>query len=222
MTPLLMTRQKKPATEGTEADQPEEKKAGEPALTIKVLEPEKPEEGSKTAEVIAALRSELASAGANADTQALALQLRKRLTADFGTIWHVTTGHDFVLEAAENRRNHVLLSTNKMRIVCFQHEQFKGGTKVDWGKLLSTLPYFLLAFFCFSYMTLNSMCNEENPDPSQKLRQSIRTRFCSGDWEGNLQYVGGGALACFFLSRRAKRAASSSAAEEVFGKAKTA
>jgi len=160
----------------------------------------------------------------------LAAAVRKRLTADFGTIWHVAAGNDFVLEAAENRRNHVLLSLplpgNKghshTRLVCFQHEQFKGGSNIDWPRLLKSLPYLLLAIFCFGYMTLNTVCKEENPDPSQKLRQRIRSTFCDTDWEGNMQYVAAAALVCFFLTRRAGRAASSSSSDGGGGKAKTA
>jgi len=203
-----------PAAEAADVAE-EGSRVADASPNIKVLEPEKLEDGSTTADVVAALRSELAGADTG-DTQELASALRTRLTADFGTIWHVAAGNDFVLEAAENRRNHVLLSANKMRIVCFQHEQVQGGIKVDWVKLLGSLPYLLLGIFCFAYMCLNLLCKDK-PDPSQM--HSIRNRVCGTDWEGNLKYVPVAALVCLFVSKRANRSAAAAAGGS---KAKTA
>merc|ERR1719188_1496948 len=102
------------ARDADEAKPPEEtgegadgSKAAEPP-TIKRIEPKEIEDGSSVAKVEEALLDELSRANPGGDKQVLASAVRKRLTDDFGTIWHVAAGNDFVLEAAENRCNHML------------------------------------------------------------------------------------------------------------------
>mmetsp|Transcript_57627 Transcript_57627/g.166862 ORF Transcript_57627/g.166862 Transcript_57627/m.166862 type:complete len:334 (-) Transcript_57627:113-1114(-) len=169
----------------------------------KVLEPP-PEEiqtGSDVAKVAELVCEEMARQ--HDDTQLMALDIRRQLTSEFGTIWHVVAGSDFVLEAAEDRRNHVLVTTGRTRLVCFQHEQFKGGFKIDWDKLFTAMPYFVLAFICFSFMTMGAICRDAEPDPRSPFRAMLHRRVCGENAEDNLQYYGGGALIVMFIIRRA-------------------
>lgn len=191
---------------GDAGEEPQEAQAAGQA-SVRVLEPAKVEEGSETASVVASLRSELGRRGdlGTVDSQELAQVLRRRLTTDIGPIWHLAVGHDFVLEAAEDRRNHVALVAGKVRVVCFRHEQFKGGSNVDFGKILASLPYLFLAIFCLGYMTLTSVCKEEPAAAESSFRAGIRQRFCHLDWENYLSYFAGAALVCLFLGRRGRR-----------------
>merc|ERR1711974_588077 len=151
---------------------------------------------------------------------ALAQSLRRQLTASFGTIWHVAVGNDFVVEAAEDRRNFVLMTTGKLRVVCFQHEQFKGGSNFDFGKLVSSLPYLVLFALCMCFMTMSSVCKDEQPDPQSPFRAMLHRRLCGGDVEQNMQYVGGGILVMFFMGRRTYKAGKAAQAKAAAGKLK--
>lgn len=175
-------------------------------VKVQVLEPEDPQSDSEEARVIAALKEELTAPVGDEDPQVLAQRLRKRLTTDFGTIWHVIAGPDFVAEGAADRRNHVLLTAGKVRVLCFQHEQFKGGTKVEWEKLMKSLPYFLLMVFCLGYMTMTAVCGEADSS-SSPIRTHMRATLCQGDWETNVNYVGAAAMVCLFFGRFVRRSA---------------
>mmetsp|Transcript_91592 Transcript_91592/g.262389 ORF Transcript_91592/g.262389 Transcript_91592/m.262389 type:complete len:230 (+) Transcript_91592:3-692(+) len=182
--------------------------------TVRVLEPSTVEKDSELASVVETIKSELAELGED-DTQALAQALRAKLTADFGTIWHVAIGHDFVLEAAEDRRNYVVLTTGKLRVCCFQHEQFKGGIQLDFGKMVATLPYLFLTIMCFGFMTLNSVCKDANPAAHTGFKAVVRDAFCQTDWENNLQYFGGAAMVCLLFSKYNKRVANMKIEKEI-------
>lgn len=177
----------------------------ESAGIIKVLEPAKLEEDSEEARVVDLLRKELATP--ESDRQLLSARVRRRLTEEFGTIWHVMAGSDFAVEAAVDRRNHVLVTSGKTRLLCFQHEQFKGGTKVEWGKITKALPYLLLTILCLAFMTMQAMCGDEEPvaGSQSKFQIFLREKLCQGDWESRMQYLGVGALGCLAMTRFAKR-----------------
>lgn len=172
-----------------------------PGEAVKILEPEKVDDDTELAKVVDVLREELKTI--EDDPQVLAQRLRNRLAADFGPIWHVVVGSDFVVEAAENRRNHVLLTAGKTRVVCFQHEQFTQGIKIDWAKIFRSAPYLLLAVFCLAYLTLNQVCVEGAELSGFQL--NIRDRFCTKDWESQVHKVGVGAVVCLFAGRFVKK-----------------
>lgn len=194
-----------PSPTATETDSVAD--SSEAAAAIRVLEPATIEEDSEVGRVVAALREELARRpDEETDMQSLAQDVRERLTTAFGTIWHVIAGAEFVIEAAEDRRNHVVVVMGKTRLVCFQHEQFKGGREIDFEKIINALPYLLLAFMCFAFMTFNTVCKEEFPDPHSPFRAMLHRKFCGGHIsENTLQYYGGGALVVFFMGRRTYR-----------------
>merc|ERR1719277_578400 len=191
------------------------------ASTIRVLEPAQLEEGSETAAVAAALRGELA-AREGEDVQVLAPALRKRLTTDFGTIWHVVAGSDFVVETAENCRNYVLATTGKTRVVCFQHEQFKGGTTINWDRVINSAPYLLLTILLLGFMTMNAVCKDEAPDPHSPFQAMLHRKLCGPEAEQKLTYVGGGILVLFFMGRRTSRSSRVARGRDAAGKVKAA
>jgi len=172
--------------------------AADAARTLEVLEPPAVEVGSDHERVVAILREEFC--GASENTQALAQAVRKRLTAELGTIWHVVTGTEFVAEAAEDVRNYVLAHTGKRRIVCFQHEQFC-PRKVNFDVLMSALPYLFALFFCLGYMTMNSLCGEEVA-PDRTLALKMKAKLCHGDWENKINMLGFCAMASLFMTRK--------------------
>merc|ERR1712085_178194 len=97
----------------------------EGALPLHVVRPAAAdvEEGSEVSRAIAVMHDVLRE-NSSEDVQELSKLLRRRLTKELGTIWHIAAGSNFIIEPAENCRNFVLASFSKdMRIVCFQHEQ---------------------------------------------------------------------------------------------------
>jgi len=200
---------------GTE-DSKDEKPAG---AAVKVVEPSNVDKDSEEAQIIATLRDELGKTPCETDPQALAARVRKRLTKEHGTIWHVMAGSDFVVAPAVNRRNYCLVTVGKTRIVCFQHEQFMegGGLRINWGKLMRAAPYLLLTIFCLAFMTMQAMCGEEDPtDPAtahpSKFRVFVRESLCKGDWESRMHTIGVAAIACMFLGRFTKKMGQAGAA----------
>ena len=119
------------------------------------------QDGPEATEVIDAVCEELPAM--EKDEQVMATLLRKSLTAKFGTIWHVLTGSKFVVEAAQNCRNHFCIEVGSVRVVGFQHEQLNSGFlgSLDFPQLLSTLPYLLMTLLCFAYMGLSSLCGDK-------------------------------------------------------------
>uniref|UniRef100_A0A7S1S5M3 Dynein light chain n=1 Tax=Alexandrium catenella TaxID=2925 RepID=A0A7S1S5M3_ALECA len=172
------------------------------ATSLRVHEPTTVEAGSEVERTIALLREEIA-ASSTTDVQELAQALRRRLMSELGPIWHVVTGTDFVAEVAEDSRNHVVATAGKHRIVCFQHEQLVEG-RIDFGRILSSLPYLLMVFFCFGYMTLNSVCQDTPPSADNALALAIRSRCCHDGWEQDMFAVGGCSLVALFVSRKFK------------------
>eukprot|EP00928_Gymnodinium_smaydae_P048365 TRINITY_DN32323_c0_g1_i1.p1 TRINITY_DN32323_c0_g1~~TRINITY_DN32323_c0_g1_i1.p1 ORF type:complete len:371 (-),score=101.10 TRINITY_DN32323_c0_g1_i1:50-1099(-) len=183
------------------------------AVKLRVLEPRDGDKarGSEGAEsnagVVEALRSTLgAMAAADAeDVQKVALRVRKRLTADFGTIWHVIAGQKLlVVQEPAEASNVVRVSVEAkqpMHIVCYQHSQFEKAT-IDFDKLLKALPYLGLVLLCFTYMTLHSVCNQE-PAPDHRFRWMLRRNLCVENWEGILNAIGIITLVAFFVSKKA-------------------
>jgi len=183
------------ATEGNGA-------AGAPAM--KILEPSPVEAGSDAEKITAVIGEGLRKHG-NGDVQKLAQQLRIRLTEEFGTIWHVITGEEFVTEVAEDRRNFVSVVAGKKRVVCFQHEEFTKGfslAHIDWDRLLKALPYFLLAVFCFAYMTSQSVCQDSAQITDSAWRGFLQRNLCHETGENRINAIGVCALASFFLGRK--------------------
>lgn len=176
------------------------------APTLKVLEPSAIEAGSDREKVVAVLKEEFRN---TEDMQALAQAVRKRLTAELGTIWHVVTGTEFVAEVAEDARNYVIAQAGKRRIVCFQHEQFCPRT-IHWKVIMSALPYLFVTIFLLGYMTMNSLCGDEiTPDRTVSLK--MKARLCHGDWESKVNVLGICAMVSLFLTRMTNRMGKSGA-----------
>lgn len=166
---------------------------------LRVLEPSQIEGGSEVEGVITTIREVIQSTSIT-DTQELAQLLRKRLTQEFGTIWHVVTGSEFVVDPAIERRNFVLAVAGKLRIVCFQHEQIE-GTKMDYSKILKTLPYILFIIFGIYYVTKNSVCVDGLPTDS-KTTVWLRSHLCNREWEPDMITMGGLLLGAVVLCKK--------------------
>lgn len=170
---------------------------------LQVLQPTEIEE-SQLHGIIASIRDEIPKAPA--DVQALAAALRRRLTADFGTIWHVVAGSEFVLDPADNRRNYVLATIGKTRIVAFQHEQHVGGRiwdRIEWGKIVASLPYLCMIVLCFGYMTLSSMCREDRDMSKSSARtKQLREMMCYQNWESDIGMLGVFAMGLLFIVKK--------------------
>lgn len=175
---------------------------GSSASNVRVMQPSEVEAGSSEEGVIKVLQEELRHPPA--DLQELAQGVRRRLTADFGTVWHVVAGADFVIEAAENRRNFVMVTVGKIRVVCFQHEQFGGGlaSLFSWQKVLAVMPYLLVVGLILGYTVLSSLCKERDVPPDKKIALWLQQRLCSDDWEHNLGLVGVVAMAVVMVVRK--------------------
>jgi len=149
------------------------------------------EEGSEVATAIAVIRDVLQENSA-ADAVDLSKLLRRRLTKELGTIWHVAAGSNFIIEPAENCRNFVLASFGKdMRIVCFQHEQMNGN-RIEWTKVLSSLPWLMVVLACFIYMSFQGICSDktETSGPGRGSNFAVRwfeENLCTKkDWESEV------------------------------------
>ncbi|CAE7375362.1 unnamed protein product [Symbiodinium natans] len=157
---------------------------------LKVLEPREVEEGSELQRVIAAMRDELPRLGK--DEQAVATALRRRLTADFGTIWHIISGSKFVVETTESCRNKFHVEIGELKVLGFQHEQFSEGLlpHLTLENLIAGLPYLLMIFLCFAYMGLSSLCKEGQPEPEYSVTLQLKRSLCQDEWEASLRSVG--------------------------------
>jgi len=171
--------------------------------TFKILQPSTIEAGSTTDQTVALLKEELLKSATD-DTQILAKDLRRALTEKMGPIWHVVVGKDFVVEAAENRRNFVLMTMGgKMRVLCFQHEQVTGGSSFDWDKLLRTLPYLFVALYCAAYTALQALCSYSTPPESARLAW-IYNKCCYDNWNSDLNMYGAFLVGGAFLLRKTR------------------
>lgn len=161
------------------------------------------EEGSEVATVVDVMRDVVRN-NASAEAIDLSKLLRRRLTKELSTIWHVAAGRDFVIEPAEDCRNFVLASFGKdMRIVCFQHEQRK-GTSIDWNKVLSAIPWLLVVIACFVYMAFQTICgSEESSRGTNMVIRYFEENVCTKkDWETE---VGMGVVVTMGVSFAAKK-----------------
>jgi len=169
--------------------------------SLNVLEPSSVEPGSGEDRTIQVLRACTENLGkSEPDVKALAQDIRRALTAELGTIWHVIVGSDFSAEVAEDRRNCVLAVVGKTRILCFQHEQFTKSS-IDYVKIIKALPYLIFVFLFFAYISLRNSCSEEALQAGSLTW--IQKQICSTDWE---QYLAGGAacvLASLFMGKKA-------------------
>lgn len=179
-------------------------------VKVHVVEPATVEAGSEIETVISALNEEALVTSVK-DVEAFAQAFRKRLTKELGTIWHVVSGTEFVVEMASERRNYVLATVGKARIVCFQHEQFT-HTKVDWQKIFKSVPYLLAVVFCFGYMGLNFIC-AESYTPTTSAGNRIRGAFCSDNWESYIGMVGAAAIGSLLVFRTLNKVAAAKAAK---------
>ena len=138
------------------------------------------------------------------DAQVLAMAIRKRLTKDFGPIWHVLAGPSFVVEMGQDCRNEFGIQVGDTRIVGFQHEQLDGGLfpSLDLPKLLSAVPYLLMLLLCFGYMALSSLCKDI---PESEALRYLNQQICGGSWEPMLRNVGVVVIVSAFCSRTLPR-----------------
>ena len=138
------------------------------------------------------------------DAQVLAAAIRKRLTKDFGPIWHVLAGPSFVVEMGQDCRNEFGIQVGDTRIVGFQHEQLNGGLfpSLDLQKLLSAVPYLLMLLLCFGYMALSSLCKDI---PESETLRVLNQQICGGSWEPMLRNVGVVVIVSAFCSRTLPR-----------------
>lgn len=201
------------AVEGTEEDEgveslvkieeqdPDEKRDRDEPIEGEDVHPS----GRGMAAIVEAVRNEVGKPAFAERLEESAQRLRRRLTTEFGTIWHVAVGEEYAFACASDRRHYVVASVGKVRAVCFQHEQFTGGgVKIDWARLYASLPYLLAAFLCIAYVSLNAVCVEGQAPPSPEARGMkpfLQRNVCGMEWEQNLQYVAGAALVCFFFGR---------------------
>jgi len=156
---------------------------------------------SELERTVAALRKEFQALPDNKppEFQSFAQAVRKQLTSELGTIWHVSVGNEFVVEPAHNVRNLVHAAWGKVHVVCFQHEQKLKNT-LDFKKIMKALPYIALVIYCFAYMTNNSLCGETPPDNYFAL--AIRRKFCGEDTEWNVNAIGIVALVSLFARKK--------------------
>eukprot|EP00930_Biecheleria_cincta_P071206 TRINITY_DN58726_c0_g1_i1.p1 TRINITY_DN58726_c0_g1~~TRINITY_DN58726_c0_g1_i1.p1 ORF type:complete len:317 (-),score=74.52 TRINITY_DN58726_c0_g1_i1:35-985(-) len=190
-----------PAAKEAEGESGERLKRPKPQL----VQPEKVDEDSELGRIWAMLNRELSEIK-ESEGHAVATQLRQRLTTEFGTIWHVVAGTSFAMEAAENARNMLLISTGKLRVACFQHEQMSEGvfSGIDFALLLEGLPYLLAALVCFAYMGLAGLCKEGAPKPKLSLAQMAQEKMCYDDWQSDLAMVGAVILGGALVTKRMK------------------
>jgi len=132
--------------------------------------------------------------GKDDDPLDLSAKVRNLLTREFGQIWHVYVGSDFIAECANNRRNDFLISVGKTKLLCFQHEQHD-PPRVDWLKLLNALPYAMFMVFILLFLAFSAMCGE-NPKfnihekLSPELAQPVHHGLCVWGPEHGLLYLG--------------------------------
>jgi len=192
------------ATENGDVQAEVQKDAGGSDMPqLKVLQPSAADvsSDSEVERTVAVLRKEFQGLPDNKppELQSFVQAVRKRLTAELGTIWHVSAGNDFVVEPAHNVRNLVHAAWGKVHVVCFQHEQKLKNT-VDYQKIMKALPYLALVIFCFAYMTNQSLCGETLPDNDFAL--AIRRKLCGEDTEWNINAIGIIALVSLFASKK--------------------
>lgn len=145
------------------------------------------EAGSEVERVIGVLRESVRQ-NSSAEAVKLSKLIRRHLTKEVGTIWHVAVGRDFVIEPAVNRTNFVLASLGKdYHIVCFQHEQ-KDPPRINWKRIISSLPWLLVVLICFGYMMFHNICEKDDRAQPAKERSGLSlylyNRICTKeDWE---------------------------------------
>lgn len=173
-----------PGTEGPQAPEAQLTESASPQpLMLKVLSPEEIEPESELERVLAALKDELPRLS-DSDSQMLAQTSRRRLHADFGPIWHVIAGQEFAIEMAEDKRNLLTVTIGKMRLVCFQHEQFSQQLiSLDGRQVVNMLPYLILLLLGIIYLGLTFVCKE--PSDSRPVT-ALQRRLCVDGWQQTL------------------------------------
>eukprot|EP00929_Paragymnodinium_shiwhaense_P119630 TRINITY_DN9152_c0_g1_i3.p1 TRINITY_DN9152_c0_g1~~TRINITY_DN9152_c0_g1_i3.p1 ORF type:complete len:333 (+),score=108.01 TRINITY_DN9152_c0_g1_i3:84-1082(+) len=152
---------------------------------------------------IDSLKAALEEEGSDEDSQKVAQAVRRRLTKDLGTIWHVAVGNEFILANAHDARNRVHASWGKLHIVCFQHEQYE-GSKFDREKFLQSVPYFMLVVFLLLWIAMHNVCPDEM---AAEVAQStfktwLKEKVCRKEWEKSVNILGGGAIVMLFITKK--------------------
>jgi len=172
---------------------------------LKVIEPATVEKESEMERVLSAIRAELPRMSAK-DGLKTAQVIRRRLTSEFGTIWHVVSGQKIILEKAANSRNAFQVSVDELRVFGFQHEQSTVQgllNRIEWSKLLQGLPYLLVVMLCFVYMLLSALCKEGAPEAKWAVVRSLQQK-CYSEWETDIAIVGAVVLSSSFFLRKMK------------------
>jgi len=175
------------------------------ASNLHIVQPDisKEEDGSEVMAAVGVLK-DVVGKHASADPVDLAKMVRRRLTMELGTIWHVSAGREFVIEPAENCRNFVLATFGKdMHIVCFQHEQFD-ESRIQWKKIISALPYLMVTIICFGYMGFQNLCMGDGPTKGANMFiRFFENRVCSKkDWEFEFGMLAIATMACSFVAKK--------------------
>lgn len=200
-----------PAAETSEDDKSKDEKVKEAKTKNEVKKPKELkilEADDEVTSISQALREELLKAPT--DLEELAQTLRRRLTADFGTIWHVVAGSEFALHCAENRRNFISASFGETQIVCFQHEQQR--EQLNWSKMISLLLWILVPFCAACYMTLNYLCKEGSAPAEHAAARWVQRKMCRVDWSEKIGMLGMVAAAAVLVVRKFRASAKRKAA----------
>lgn len=196
------------APSGDSPDSPDAADASSAGKELHIVRPaaEEVEEGSQVARAIDVMRDVLRDSSSE-DVQ-MVKELRRRLTRELGTIWHVAAGSTFVIEPAENCRNFVLASFGKdMRIVCFQHEQMQ-SSRIEWSKVVSALPWLMVVLACFIYMSFQGICTAktETSGPGRGSNFAVRwfeENVCpKQDWESEVGIIVVITLGCSMAAKK--------------------
>jgi hypothetical protein len=120
--------------------------------------------------VLLSLKSVLEDPESPKEAELLAKAVRRRLTAEFGPVWHVIVGSNFLCEVSSSGREGMCgvscrQGEKGLRVFVFRHKNIETESgimavwrRVDLSAILSALPYFLILLFAFFYTVLKSHC----------------------------------------------------------------
>lgn len=129
------------------------------------------------------------------DSAAFATSLRKTLSREMGTIWHIIVSEQFAVAPASGARNFVTVRVGKLKIACWQHEQPEApGWSFNFQNFLKVGPYGLCVILFFLYVTFSSLCGEGKE--LTQYQMGIRDMVCTDDWESIVMAI---AVACLGL-----------------------
>lgn len=182
--------------------------AAEPGrFSLRLAQPKSVAAGSSEEMIASAVKTELSSMPESdlSNMEKFAQRVRSRLLEDMGPIWHVIVGSEFAVEMADDRRNHVVMTYGKTRIVCFQHEQeLRCRARVDWEKMFFRCwPWLLAVLVCFLGMALHMVCGGKEPALDRKWAWRLRGQVCIEGLGSNAGVVVATALVTSILARGA-------------------